>query len=338
MRIALIIPTYNCGHLIATAIASARAQTRAPDEIIVVDDGSTDGTGQIVSRLGSDIRYVGQPNRGPSAARNLGAELARAELISFLDADDVLLPRALQEMHTHIAADATLGLVTADMSAIGQDDELLFESWLRHHGQGHKLDAWANRPIPHPLRELLSNNFVATSVTLLRREQFLDENGFRTDLRFGEDLELWARIARHSDIVCLDHPLGLRRIHPSNSTRNTESLLLDLVRMTEIIIAWGREDLIRQGVRPRQLRGEALFNLGYWYFSGGRYREARPWLLGSLGCSPGARTLKYALGSLLPAALLQRLAPSGPVTKPHPGRSVRPPSHAAQDHESCSID
>jgi glycosyltransferase involved in cell wall biosynthesis len=338
MRIALIIPTYNCGHLICTAIDSARRQTLAPDEIIVVDDGSTDATEQIVCRLGGGIRYVRQPNRGPSAARNLGAELARTELISFLDADDVLLPGALQEMHTHMAADPGLGLVTADMSAIGQDGELLFESWLRHHGQGRKLDAWANRPIPDPLREILSNNFVATSVTLMRRQQFLDENGFRTDLRFGEDLELWARIARHSRIVCIDHPLGLRRIHASNSTRNTESLLLDIVRMTEIIIAWGREDLIRQGVRPQRLRGEALFNLGYWYFSGGRYREARPRLLGSLGLSPGARTLKYALGSLLPAALLHRLAPSGAATGHRTGNSARLPSHAAQDHKSCSID
>ena len=332
MRISLIIPTYNCGHLLPAAVESAWAQTLPPDEIIVVDDGSTDGTGRMVPTLGAGIRYVRQHNRGPSAARNLGAALARSELLSFLDADDVLLPTALEEMHARMVSSPALGLVTADMSAIGPQGELLFESWLRHHGQGHRLEAWANRPIPHPLFELLSNNFVATSVTLMRRRQFLEENGFRTDLHFGEDLELWARIARTRDIVCIDHPLGLRRMHDTNSTRNTENLLQGIVSMTDIILGWGRKDLIRQGVQPRKLRGEALFNLGCWYFNGGRSRESRPLLFRSLGLWAGRRTFKYALASLLPASLLQQLTASG--------RRVAPPAstQAIEEHSSCSSD
>lgn len=93
MLISVIIPAYNSAAFLAEAIASVRAQAYQPLEIIVVDDGSTDHTAQVVQELGADIRadirYVYQQNQGPAAARNTGLALAQGELIAFLDADDL---------------------------------------------------------------------------------------------------------------------------------------------------------------------------------------------------------------------------------------------------------
>src|SRR5260370_35153153 len=95
LSIAAIIPTYNCAHGINQAIASALNQTLPPVEIIVVDDGSTDGTRNILDAYGSRIKYLYQQNRGPSAARNAGVLAANSEWVAFLDHDDEGYPTKL---------------------------------------------------------------------------------------------------------------------------------------------------------------------------------------------------------------------------------------------------
>src|SRR4051812_1301977 len=94
--VSVIIPTYNSAALLAQAIASVLAQSVLPAEIIVVDDGSTDATEQLVQCHGSRVKYVRQRNQGVSAARNRGVASASGEFIAFLDADDVWHPRKLE--------------------------------------------------------------------------------------------------------------------------------------------------------------------------------------------------------------------------------------------------
>lgn len=101
-RIAAVIPTYNRAALVCRAIESALAQTRPPDEIVVVDDGSTDDTAQRVSAYGDRVRYLRQDNAGVSAARNAGVAASRCEWIAFLDSDDLWLPEHLERAGTAI--------------------------------------------------------------------------------------------------------------------------------------------------------------------------------------------------------------------------------------------
>ena len=90
--ISVIIPTYNRAHLVSRAIESALSQLSSDDELIVIDDGSTDGTSAVVSRYEDRLRYVCTENRGPGAARNRGLAEARNPIVSFLDSDDEWLP------------------------------------------------------------------------------------------------------------------------------------------------------------------------------------------------------------------------------------------------------
>src|SRR6266849_6286184 len=96
MRGSVIIPTYDSGQLVVEAVASALAQSLAPAEVIVVDDGSTDDTRERLALFGPPVRYIHQKNQGVAAARNTGLHEATGELIAFLDADDVWHPLKLE--------------------------------------------------------------------------------------------------------------------------------------------------------------------------------------------------------------------------------------------------
>ncbi|HEX7190041.1 MAG TPA: glycosyltransferase [Thermoanaerobaculia bacterium] len=116
-RVSVIIPAYNYGRYIAEAIDSALAQTLPPVEVIVVDDGSTDTTAEVLARYGDRIQVVRQTNQGVAAARNRGIRMAQGEYIAFLDADDIWKPRKLELQIARFEADPSLGLVRCDIEA-----------------------------------------------------------------------------------------------------------------------------------------------------------------------------------------------------------------------------
>ena len=115
-KISVIIPTYNCGLYLGEAIESVLSQTFQDHEIIVIDDGSTDDTKNIVRKYvlkyPEKIRYFYQKNMGPSAARNVGIREAEGEFIAFLDADDIFLPEKLDLQMAEILKSPSIGLVT----------------------------------------------------------------------------------------------------------------------------------------------------------------------------------------------------------------------------------
>lgn len=109
--IAVVIPAYDAARFLPDAIASVRAQTGPTLTIVVVDDGSTDGTAELAERLGSDIRVVRQTNQGPAAARNAGVAACDHPLIAFLDADDVWPEGRIATLYAHFEADPSLRLL-----------------------------------------------------------------------------------------------------------------------------------------------------------------------------------------------------------------------------------
>src|SRR5438045_3638350 len=104
IRVSVIMPVYNGERFLMEAIRDIQAQECAPLEILVIDDGSTDDTAAILAQLGDPVRTVRQPNRGPSAARNRGIELARGEVIAFHDVDDLWAPGTLAALLDHLDA------------------------------------------------------------------------------------------------------------------------------------------------------------------------------------------------------------------------------------------
>ncbi len=199
--LSVIIPVYNGERFLAEAVASVRAQNYAPLEIIIVDDGSTDGTPDVVAGLGNDIRYVSQPNAGPAAARNRGLELARGEIIAFQDADDVWPDGKLTQQLALLKQTPEAQVVLGYTQSVGLDMD----------GTLTPLPGdWGNpRLMPH------------LQAALFRRGVFAQVGRFDESLRCGEDLDWYLR-ALEQNISIVTHPdvVLLYRRHETNLTRS----------------------------------------------------------------------------------------------------------------------
>jgi glycosyltransferase involved in cell wall biosynthesis len=192
MTVAVIIPTFNYAHFLADAITSVLAQTHPADEIIVVDDGSTDDPGTIVAKF-ADVRLIQQKNRGLSAARNTGLWNCKASHVVFLDADDRLLPNAIEAGVACIANYPDCAFVYGGCRFITKDGH----SWFR---------------IPKPIDEPACVAFLRYQIdgimnVLFRRDYLLAVDGFDEAIRRFEDRDIYLRlaarypVASHSTIV-----------------------------------------------------------------------------------------------------------------------------------------
>jgi glycosyltransferase involved in cell wall biosynthesis len=200
-RISVVIPVYNGRRYIAEAIESALGQSVQPLQVIVIDDGSTDGSADVVASYEPRVTCIRQPNRGPAAARNLGVERATGELLAFLDADDVWTPCKLawqaQVLANDQACEAVLGRVENFISP--------------------ELDESEHRA----LRKSASQKgaFLAGAL-LIRRDAFLRVGYLDARWRQGEFIEWWARAVRHRLRYAVLPELVLRRrLHDDNLTR-----------------------------------------------------------------------------------------------------------------------
>lgn len=303
--IAVVIPTYNRAAFLGPAVASIRAQSRRCTEIVIVDDGSTDDTARVVDRLGSGIRYVRQRNAGPAVARNRGIRETQADLIAFLDTDDRWLPKKLELQVEVMRRHPTVALVSADMAIEDDLGTLLTPSNFEKRGLRSFFEELSGQPIPHAPRRLLEVNFVNTSTALIRRDVLHALSGFDDRLRYGEDLELWLRIAARHDIACLPSVQEIRVEHATNVTKSIEPMLLDYVRRAEIVREWAAGTMPAWGKTPERYLSESLNDLGYWYFSEERLGDAKKAFERSLRSCVTGRALLYGASASMPLSLIR---------------------------------
>lgn len=305
--ISAVIPAYNSASFIADAIASIRAQTHPVDEIIVVDDGSTDDTAMVIQRLGDGIRYLDQANAGPSAARNQGIEAASGDLVAFLDADDQWTRTKIERQLAVMEQNPAIVLVAGDMAEIDLHDNIAVPSVLDKHGLLAGFKNLSGAPIPSAAALLLRINFIPTGTVLAKREVLRTAGRFTEHIRYGEDLELWVKVAAQHAIACLPEVLMLRRQHGKNATQATEPLLRDLIKVMMSLRAWGAEKLGPQGIDPERLVAQAWGNLGYWQFDAGLLADARQSFRYSLKEKVTLRALLYGILCSMPANLAYSL-------------------------------
>lgn len=206
----VVIPVYNGEKFISDALNSVIGQTYQPDKVIVVDDGSTDRTGEIVAGIGRtspvQIEYIRKENGGPSSARNAGILASTADFIALLDADDVWDERKLELQLAVMKGSPVpnVGIVYCDYSLMDESGRDVDERRLR-----------SRRLVRGDIyRRLLKGNIVAgsDSAVLIRRE-CLDETGFFEESIMGEDWDLWLRIAKRYGFDFVGSTLVRIRIH-----------------------------------------------------------------------------------------------------------------------------
>ena len=196
-KIAVIIPTFNRCTLLARALDSVYAQTRLPDEVCVVDDGSTDDTAEFVQRCYPQVNYVYQPNSGVSAARNLGARTTSADWLAFLDSDDEWLPEKLQ-----LQMDA---LMHSPQHRLVHSDEI----WMRNNvrvNPGDRYRKYGGDIFLHCLEQCA----MAPSSVVMQRSLFDETGGFDESFPACEDYDLWLKICSRYFVLYLSTPLLVR--------------------------------------------------------------------------------------------------------------------------------
>lgn len=203
MTIAAVIPCYNQAHYLGEAIESVLAQTRPADEIIVVNDGSTDETAAVAARYSPVVRYIWQENRGLAGARNSGMEAASSEWIGLLDSDDRWLPDRLLLQCAVLEGETGTCLVHGSYHRIDADGAFVD---VKLHEQDAMMDA----------HSILTYNPIAVCTTLFPRKHALDLGGFDTNTCACEDRDMWIRLAARLPIRGVQRPVGEYRIYPAS--------------------------------------------------------------------------------------------------------------------------
>lgn len=227
-KVSVIIPAYNSERYIADSLQSALDQTFRDYEVIVVDDGSTDGTKARVLAAKGPIKYIHQPNQGPAAARNTGIGVARGELICFLDADDLWTPTKLQTQVEFMDENVDVGLVFSDEEEF--DDASVQCTSLLSKSTFH-AELAAGTIIAEPFRKLLHENFIPTSTVMMRTACFRTTDHFDVALRGPEDRDMWSRVAVYFPIACIPKVLGRKRVVASSVSRDVETTLRSRIRL-----------------------------------------------------------------------------------------------------------
>jgi len=347
MRVSVVIPTFNRARMLADAVRSALAQTRPADEIIVVDDGSTDDTRRIAESFGTPVRCLRQENRGVSAARNAGIEAARGTLIAFLDSDDLWHPYKLEIELAVLDKLRHVGLVCSEFEILktdgsrrpggsrtwlaeGRDLRNCFQEFERSSALGVESPAgiapfWIYSGSIY--RSLLDEALALTSTVVVRREA-IGCTRFTEGVSIFEDWEFYSRIARDHQVAFLDVATTLNRSHQGTERlTRVGQLVKTQAYLAMVRRVWGADvDFARDFAgEVRRAEGHALLavaraailasdrrlakaSLAEWRRLGVRTRSGRALLYAACAAVPGGRLV---LRQLLRARTLARLLTGG---------------------------
>ena len=194
MKISVIIPTYNRKKTLARAIQSVINQSLSPFEILIIDDGSNDGTEEWVKENFQNIKYIYQNNRGVSSARNIGVENANGDWVAFLDSDDEWLSNKLHEQVIAIESNPKIKFFHTN------------EIWIRNGVRVNQMKKHKKYG-GYIFEKCLDICRISPSSVLIQKEVFDNIGVFDESLRVCEDYDLWLRITSKYPVVFLDVPL-----------------------------------------------------------------------------------------------------------------------------------
>ncbi len=214
-KVAVIIPCYNRAKYIAETIRSVLDQSYGNIELIVVDDGCTDNSREILDSFADQIRVLEHPgrvNKGQSAALNLGIKSSQSEYVAFLDSDDLFAPEKIAKQVQFLEQNSQVGLVYANGHDVDENGSILYRIYDEDHSEESD-----------PNRVLLDCYFLLPNNALLRRDVLNQSGVFNEDLRSAQDHDLAIRIVEVAKIAYIDECLFFYRRHgDSISYRNAK--------------------------------------------------------------------------------------------------------------------
>jgi glycosyltransferase involved in cell wall biosynthesis len=298
-RVSVIMPVLNGKKYIAEAIRSILAQTHPCCELIVVDDGSTDGTREQVAPFMDQlhITYISHAAcRGIPQSMNDGVRHAKGNLIAFLDHDDAWLPEFLENQVAYLDSHPDVAMVHSDFQTIDFDGNVIEESVAACRQRA--------RPSGNVFRQLFMDSFIVGNSVLIREECFARLGLFDESLRWG-DYHMWMRIARHYNVDYTPKVLTKYRQHPTQSTRSVsisrpdeDSVALMAIKKIIEIYPEIRTELGEKTIRRRM--ASLYFDVAYTWFCKDAMLDARIFASRAIWLWPtNPRYLRLYLASLL---------------------------------------
>lgn len=241
-RFSVIVAAYNVAEFLGEAVASALAQTRAPHEVIVCDDGSTDDVDAALAPYLERVVLLRQTNQGEGAAKNAAVQAATGDYVVILDGDDVDDPRRLEALAALAVARPDLDILSTDCHLVDEDGHVL----RRYH------EAWHPFEVEDQRRAILHRNFIFNPA--VRRQRWLDIGGFERDIRGAADWDCWLRLILDGSTAGLvDAPLTRYRQRAGRLTNDRVTLF---EARTEVV----QRALANPRLRPPE-REEAVASL-----------------------------------------------------------------------------
>jgi glycosyltransferase involved in cell wall biosynthesis len=245
-KISICIPTYNRKDYLREALDSIFSQTYKDYEIVIVDDGSTDGTAEKIKSCGYNVRYMWQENAGDAAARNKLIELAAGHYITFLDSDDLMMPDALERM--------------AKAAEAEDKDEpvVVYGAYIRINGQGNVVGRDKRKlRTGYITRYLFEDILVHPGGSMWPTKLLRNEGGFDTSLPVCSDYDLWLRLSTKCRFIALDQPTFKRRRHSSNlSAISAANKMCELEVLRRFYYEKGGSSFVPQRVAMRRFSEE----------------------------------------------------------------------------------
>jgi glycosyltransferase involved in cell wall biosynthesis len=278
--VSVIIPTYNRGWILTEAIDSVLAQDYEDYELIVVDDGSTDNTREILDDYGQDIMVLRQANKGVSAARNRGIAEAGGQLVAFLDSDDLWLPRKLSRQVDFFKLNPA--------AVINQTEEI----WIRNGARVNPKDRH-RKPSGMIFERSLGLCLISPSAVMIKKPLFDAVGVFDENLPACEDYDLWLRISCRYPVHLIDTPLIIKRGGHGDQLSKAPGLDRFRIQSLEKIIESGRLTGSQYRATVYKLQDKCVI------YAGGcrkRGREAEAKSYEALAESVGRRFLNSEVG------------------------------------------
>ena len=278
VRVSAVVPAYNRAGYLREAIDSALSQGFEGLEVVVVDDGSTDATPEILRSYGDRIRVHRQENAGQSAAVNRGVDLARGEYCAFLDSDDAWLPGKIARAVPLLDAEPTAALLYAAVEMMDGDGRAI--------------------PDPRPPRRtpagavlglLLEGNFVRTPTAVFRRTAFLEAGGYDPALRCVNDWDMWLRLATGRPVLRDPVPAARYRLHGDQAVRLRRRLAEERVTVLERHLPRIEREAPEHGPKARRCLAERCLRLARLDLRESRRPDAERLIARAIALAPSLR-------------------------------------------------
>ncbi len=278
--VSVIIPAYNSAASLSRAIDSVLAQTYRSFEVIIIDDGSTDQTREVIADYWDSVRSLYQENRGPGAARNAGIEIARGQYLVFLDADDELLPQKLEHQVGYLDGNPEVDVVYSNGYLLVQGASGSIEKKAFHAaGMLNKTLGKPKKSLP----VLIKSNAFPIHAAMQRKESALAVGGFDPNrmLMVFADWDYWYRVAQEHTFAYLEADSAVYHLTTAGISQDPVKMVAACNELTSKITSTPGFSS-----QTRSIQALHYVEIGYILYSNGAYREARQRARRAIGIWP----------------------------------------------------